>query len=283
MSQPMVRDLRRLSGDVLVYGGPYSNLEAAEALFDVADSIGIPPERRICTGDVAAYCADPVATAECHIERGGAVVAGNCERQLAQDAEDCGCGFDDGSACDLLSRGWYPFARSALSGRHDLRRFFATCPDLITFEHGRRRVAVIHGGVRDIARFVWETSPDPVFQEEIAAINALIGPVDIVLAGHSGIPFARQIGETTWLNAGVIGMPANDGSPETRYLLLSEDRHRVERLRYDHTHTAAKMRAAGLVQGYDQALLSGDWPSEDVLPPELRRDAQAGDGLRQAL
>lgn len=34
---------------------------------------------------------------------------------------------------------------------------------------------------------------------------------------------------------------------------------------------AAAMVAAGLTQGYDAALLSGYWPSEEVLPPDLRR------------
>ena len=32
------------------------------------------------------------------------------------------------------------------------------------------------------------------------------------------------------------------------------------------------MRSAGLTQGYDTALQTGNWPSEDVLPKELRRE-----------
>ncbi len=37
----------------------------------------------------------------------------------------------------------------------------------------------------------------------------------------------------------------------------------------------AAMERAGLTQGYHSALRSGYWPSEDVLPPELRRAALA--------
>ncbi len=279
----VVRDLGRLSGDTLIYGGPYSNLEATEALFDAADRIGIPPERRLCTGDIVAYCADPVATAECVALRGGPIVAGNCERQLADVAEDCGCGFDEGSACDLLSKGWYPYALKAIAGRTDIRDEFAACPDVVTFEHGGRRIAMIHGGLTDIARFVWPVSSDADFREEILAIEREIGPMDMVLAGHSGLPFARQIDNVLWVNAGVIGMPPNDGKPETRFLVLSRSGHRFEHLSYDHETAAAKMRKAGLVQGYDDALITGVWPSEDILPPSLRRDAQGGGGLRQVL
>ena len=42
---------------------------------------------------------------------------------------------------------------------------------------------------------------------------------DGVVCGHSGIPFCRLLegdkrgrGARLWLNAGVIGMPANDGT-----------------------------------------------------------------------
>ena len=36
---------------------------------------------------------------------------------------------------------------------------------------------------------------------------------------------------------------------------------------------AAAMRAVGLTQGYERALASGWWPSEEVLPADLRRAA----------
>ena len=52
----------RMDGPVLVFGGPYSNLEATEALLAAADRHGVPPERIICTGDIVAYGADAAAT-----------------------------------------------------------------------------------------------------------------------------------------------------------------------------------------------------------------------------
>ena len=109
----VIRDLGELSGDVLLFGGPYSNLQASQALSERCAEI--PRRNRICTGDVIAYCADPVATAERVFAETGCVVAGNCERQLAIKASECGCGFEDGTACDLLSRGWYPFANAQVS------------------------------------------------------------------------------------------------------------------------------------------------------------------------
>lgn len=53
------RDLGDLDGPVLVFGGPYSNLQATRALIARADQLGVPSQNLICTGDVVAYCGDP--------------------------------------------------------------------------------------------------------------------------------------------------------------------------------------------------------------------------------
>ena len=75
------RDLPTIDADgpVLVFGGPYSNLQATEALFAAAARLGIPAARIICTGDVVAYGADAVGCVSLLRNAGVAVVAGNCE------------------------------------------------------------------------------------------------------------------------------------------------------------------------------------------------------------
>ena len=269
-----IHDLGELRGPVLAFGGPYSNLAATRALRRRAARMGLPAGNVLCTGDVVAYCAEAAETASEIRDWGVKVVAGNCEKQLAAGALDCGCGFEDGTACDLLSAGWYAHANAACDV--DARVWMGTCPDIAVFTHGGRRVAVIHGGATDIARFIWPVSPESVFAEEISALRAEVGPVDMIIAGHSGIPFQRQVGEVLWLNAGVIGMPPHDGGIATRFALLPEaGAPRIEVLDYDPAPTVQAMQAAGLVQGYHAALTSGWWPSEDVLPPELRRRDQS--------
>lgn len=272
--QLRVEDIGTLSGAVLIYGGPYSNVQATRALFDRADTLGVLPENRICTGDMIAYCADPVATVKMIAARGGPVVAGNTERQLATNAQDCGCGFEQGTTCDLLSRGWYPFALACVAGDKAVRARLASCPDMIVFTHQGRRHAVVHGGLTDVARFLWPVSPEAEFAQEIDAITSVVGHVDCVVAGHCGIPFSRNVGGVAWINASVIGMPPHDGTPATRFAVLGEDGVQVETLDYDAGAAADAMRAAGLTQGYELALTTGHWPSEDVLPTPMRNRDQ---------
>lgn len=268
-----IADLGETGGPMVIFGGPYSNLQATQALLKRAGALGIPPERRICTGDVVAYCAQPAETIAALRAAGCVVLAGNCERQLALNAMECGCGFDAGTQCDLLSAGWYAHADRLVGA--EARAWMAGLPDLILFRHAARRVAVIHGGLSDVSRFIWPVSGDAVFQEEIELIQEVAGEIDMVVAGHCGLAFRRRIGRVDWVNAGAIGMPANDGRVETGFVVLQEGEAAFYALAYDHVAAHAAMRAAGLVQGYDRALLSGYWPSEEVLPPVLRRAASA--------
>jgi hypothetical protein len=45
----------------------------------------------------------------------------------------------------------------------------------------------------------------------------------------------------------------------------------IENLCYDFAAAASDMAKCGLVQGYEIALKTGFWPSQTILPKELRR------------
>ena len=268
-----VADFGRFSGPVALFGGTYSNFHATAAFRQ--ETRGLPA---LCTGDVVAYGADAAETVALVRDAGWPVVAGNCERQVAVGADDCGCGFDKDSSCDLLSRNWYPSALAACDV--DRREWMAGLPDIGVFLGDELRYAVIHGGVTTVSRFLWPSSPEEEFAEEIEAVEAIVGPVDGIVAGHCGIAFQRRVAGRHWINGGAIGLPPHDARPETRYAVLSDGEAVIRRLSYDHASARAAMEAKGLAQGYHCTLTTGIWPSEDVLPPELRRRSAAQSAAR---
>ncbi|MDO9713864.1 metallophosphoesterase family protein [Paracraurococcus lichenis] len=260
-------------GPLLCFGGPYSNLQALEALLAEAERLGIPTARMLCTGDVVAYCAEAAACVDLMMATGIPTVMGNCEESLAEGGEDCGCGFDEGTACDLLSRGWFAHASRQVTPAQ--RAWMAGLPRRIDVTLGGLRLVAVHGGAEVINRFLFASADDAVLAAEITATG-----VEGVLAGHCGQPFTRVVGGRLWHNAGAIGMPADDSTPRTWFSLLTpmRDGLRIERraLVYDHAAAAAAMRRAGLAEGYTDCLATGLWPSCDVLPPtERARRGQA--------
>lgn len=262
-------DLGDIEGSVLLFGGPYSNLRALQALITVAEKRGIPAQRMICTGDVCAYAAEAERTAQTVRALGCAVVAGNCEDSLGFGAEDCGCGFEEGATCDRLSMEWFAHARAQVSD--ESKRWMRDLPGRAVFSHCGKRYAVIHGGVEQVNAFIWPTDPPERKQAEIDSLEGVVGPLDGVICGHSGVAFVERVGAVHWINAGAVGLPGHDGDARTRYAMLDDGEISLERLSYDHSGAAAAMEQAGLTAGYHNTLRSGWWPSEDTFPPAMRR------------
>lgn len=254
---------------VIVFGGSYGNLQATQALLAAAARLGVPPESVVCTGDTIAYCADPGATVALLREAGVHVVMGNCEESLGWRLEDCGCGFDEGSACDRASVEWFRYTDREISESD--RVWMRSLPRRLDVLIGGRRLAVVHGAVDRINTFVFASAAEGELRRQIALAGC-----DGVIGGHCGLPFTRIVSGALWHNAGAVGMPANDGTPRTWFSMI-EPRPNGLRLRhlpldYDWRAAAARMRAAGLPEGYAAALETGLWPSCDVLPqPELAR------------
>lgn len=263
-----IHNLHMLSGPVLVFGGVYSNLQALEALRDKADRLGTPPENIICTGDIAGYCAQPEACIRFIAEWGVHAIAGNVELNLRDEQDDCGCNFNEGGRCDLNSRQWYPFVRENVSGRS--LDWLKGLPDHLVFSYAGKKVAVVHGSWDYVSEFVFE-STDWTIKDQ----SFLNSGVEVILAGHCGIPFTDAHQGKLWLNAGVIGMPANDGTPDTWYLLL-DDRSgdlsfRFKRLTYDYQLAASLIRDKPLPQSYADTLVTGIWDNCEILPEEETR------------
>ena len=145
-----------VDGPLMVFGGPYSNLEATRAVLDEGTRLSISADRIICTGDVVAYGADAAATVDLVRDRVGHVVMGNCEESLAAGSDDCGCGFPTGSSCERLSAAWFAHASRQLNT--DARAWMANLPRRINLEIGGCRLAVIHGGVDVINRFIFSST-----------------------------------------------------------------------------------------------------------------------------
>jgi len=257
-----VKNLGKIDSNLLVFGGPYSNLASTVAMRSKAEELGISATHTICTGDLVAYCAEPQQTVDFIRDWGIHVLMGNCEESLALDKTDCACGFEEDSACSILSIAWYRYASQHIN--NESRRWMNLLPRSITFQIKDYRFKVVHGSVTSINQFVFPSTGIDVKRSEIAKADA-----EAVIGGHSGIPFGQPVDGKFWLNSGVIGLPANDGSADGWYMLLEPKARGFQASWHRLTYNAAISRGSTLAAGmteYAQALTSGLWPSMDILP-----------------
>ncbi len=251
-----------LSGKILIFGGVYSNFQALEKLITIAQSQSILPQNIICTGDIVGYCATPEDCLETIKNWGIHTVLGNVEIQLRDDADDCGCNFNTNSRCDIFSKQWFPFAQKNTSAAS--KQWLETLPDYLTFEYAEKRCLVVHGDYFETSGYVFRSTDWAIKQANFEASQ-----VDVILGGHCGLPFASVQENKFWLNAGVIGMPANDATTRVWYMLLNDSPFSFEHhfFDYDFQQAADLMIKNGLPKAYSNTLTTGLWDNCEILPP----------------
>ena len=265
MNAPRHIDLGTLTGPVLVFGGVYSNLEALTALRTEAERRGIAPGNVICTGDTPGYCADPEACLNLQEDWGIHGIAGNVEINLRTGVDDCGCNFSDGSRCDMFARLWYAYARAEVGERG--MAYMRTLPERLSFSYAGKRVHVLHGSADHESEFIWKSTPWETKARSFGATGA-----DVILASHSGLPFADGRDGKLWINSGALGMPANDGTPRTWYVLLDDAAGEVTSsfhpLTFDAATARSKMleRRTRLPLSYATTLSTGIWDNTEIMP-----------------
>ncbi|MGB3468398.1 MAG: metallophosphoesterase family protein, partial [Cyclobacteriaceae bacterium] len=74
-----IKNIGKIQGKMLVFGGVYSNLQALNALKKVAEEEEISTCNILCTGDMVGYCAQPDECLRSIREWGIHSIAGNVE------------------------------------------------------------------------------------------------------------------------------------------------------------------------------------------------------------
>jgi predicted phosphodiesterase len=259
-----IENLTDLKGKILLFGGIYSNLQALESLIEIAKKENIAPKNCISTGDIVGYCAQPEEAVQTFKNWGARGIAGNVEMQLRDGEEGCGCDFRQGSRCDDFSKQWYPYAQSKLS--QNSLDFMQTLPDHFTFNFGGKDVMVLHGSYFQTSEFIFKSTAwkkkEPNFIETKS---------DVIIGGHCGIPFYHEKNDKLWINAGVIGMPANDGTPNVWYVIIDEQNgefnFKHHSYSYNHQKTSKLMQNDLLPIEYARTLITGLWDNCEILPP----------------
>lgn len=130
---------------------------------------------------------------------------------------------------------------------------------------GVGEILVCHATPRDDSELVTEVTPAERMRPVFEAPGA-----DLVLCGHTHMPFDRRVGTVRVVNPGSVGMPF--GRPGAYWALLDGE-VRLRRTSYDLDAAEARIRATGF-PGIEQFRLHD--------PPDARamRDAFEAAGLR---
>jgi hypothetical protein len=252
---------------VAVFGGVYNNHLALTAA--IADARRRGCEKLFCLGDLGAFGPHPDKIFPLLIDNGVETMQGNYDNSIGNDLPDCQCGYTD-PADNYYARLSYQYTYRNTSPQW--RPWLAALPREIRFELGNvRRVLCCHGSPRKMNEFLWEsTTPTHLLERFADQFNT-----DIIVATHTGLPWTRALSNNRlFVNCGVLGRPANDGTTNVGYTILDAGDPKVATyvpLEYDHRALAAEMKAQELPAPFIETVLTGWWTTcLEILPVKER-------------
>jgi putative phosphoesterase len=173
----------------------------------------------LCLGDLVEYGPDPGSCIEWVRKTGAITVRGNHDHGVAQDVDVQGV-----SGFRFLTMATRRATAARLSEAD--RRFLATLPTSAMLTLGGKRFLLVHASPRDpLDEYV---AADPsAWAARLAGLN-----IDFLLVGHTHLQFALEVGRTTVVNPGSVGLQ-RDGDPRARYAVIEDGRVELKRVEYD--------------------------------------------------
>jgi putative phosphoesterase len=227
----------------------HANLHALEAVWQDLE------EQRVdavhCLGDLVGYGAFPNEVVAFLRERNVPTVLGNYDEGVGFDLDECGCAY---RTTEERKRGDESLRWSRAHTTADHKVYLRSLVPTIRLETTRPTLLLVHGSPRKINEYVFEDRPEATFQR----LAALAG-TDLLLFGHTHLPYVKRVGRTLFVNAGSVGKPRG-GDPRAVYTLVNlagDSGVLFRRVTYDVEAAAEAVRSSGLPPFFADLLLSG--------------------------
>ncbi|HUT52403.1 MAG TPA: YfcE family phosphodiesterase [bacterium] len=266
---------------VALIGDVHANLHALEAV--LAHARRYPLEAVWNTGDFVGYGAFPDEVVQRLKKEKALSVIGNYDRKTLQVRRK----KEEWKKTKAPEK-WLSFKWSDEHLSKDSRNYLRALPPEQRFEAAGKKILLVHASPVSMKEHLTPDTPKKRLRKLIPAAEA-----DVIICGHSHLPFVREISGVYFINPGSVGRP-DDGDPRASYAILNITVKSIQvqhyRVKYDVEAAAQAIREHGLPETFAQMLLIGrsfDSAAEDTadLAIPARKDKAGGRdaALRSAL
>lgn len=240
-----------MSARIAVFGDLHGNANATRAVLQDIDGAGV--DRMYCLGDLVGYGAEPNEVIDLIRDRDIPTIMGNYDDGTGFDRDDCGCAYKDAGERERGQQSLMWTRAQVDAGRKAWLR--ALLPEIQFEEHGHR-IRLVHGSPRRMNEYLFEDRDQRSLERIAAGADC-----DVLIFGHTHIPWDRVIDGVRFTNAGSVGKP-KDGDPRAAWLLLEiklgDLTATIRRIDYDIARAAARIRAAdGLPDHFSSDIETG--------------------------
>lgn len=218
----------------------HSNLCAFESV--LADIRKNKIERIYCLGDIVGYHSRPNEVCMLMLAYKIISIKGNHDRDITSD------NFEDQTGAFDIKRWTY----NQLTPDH--RDYLLSLPDDLDLIINGHSLKLVHGSLFSPEEYLYENS-------EAAGKSAAALSADILLCGHTHLPYFKFYGQKVIVNTGSVGKP-KIGRPNATYITAtlkqnSKPVFHIEEVSYDFEKAAAEVETFGLPHKFADSLRTG--------------------------
>ncbi len=233
-----------------ILGDIHGNIEALKAVYDAAISNKV--EKIYHLGDLGGYAPFVNEVVDFLIEHRIEGVQGNYDEAVANDREHCGCKYEDPLQAEMATMSFEWTKKYATQRTKD---YMKGLPFEIAFSVHNKRVKIFHATpIKN--NLYWHYDRDKDFFLKMA----MKADADIMIYGHTHIPYRKDIDNKIFINAGSVGRP-KDGDPRACLCIVDITPDNVEteflRISYNIEKTVSAIIKSGMPLYFAEKLRSG--------------------------
>lgn len=235
---------------IAILGDIHGNIEALKAAYDAAVSGNV--EKIYHLGDLGGYAPFVNEVVDFLIEHKIEGVQGNYDDAVANDKEHCGCKYEDPVQAEMAAMSFEWTKKHAAQKSKD---YMKSLPFEIAFEAEGRKVKIFHATPLK-NNLYWHNDRN----EDFFLHMARKADADIMIYGHTHIPYRKNLNNKIFINAGSVGK-SKDGDARACVCIVDiiPDNVTTEflRIHYDIEKVASAIIESGLPSYFAEKLQIG--------------------------
>ncbi|CEO12068.1 phosphodiesterase [[Clostridium] sordellii] len=163
----------------------------------------------VCTGDLVGYATRPNEVIETLRKNKVLTIMGNYDEAIGNFKIICGCDYPDPKDAEKASLSM-KFTSEETTDEN--KAYLRNLPKEAVISFNNKTIRFVHGSTRLINEYLKENS-----KEANEVMNNI--DEDILVCGHTHIPYVKSYGEKLLVNAGSVGK-SKTGSPNANYVII---------------------------------------------------------------
>ncbi|WP_170075431.1 metallophosphoesterase family protein [Paraclostridium dentum] len=235
----------------------HSNIYALDSV--LADIETKDVDMIVCTGDLVGYGTRPNEVIQTLKKNKILTIMGNYDDAIGNLKIVCGCDYPDPKDAEKAGLSMHFTGQTTTN---ENKEYLRNLPKELIFTFDNKTIRFVHGSTRLINEYLKENS-----KEADEVMSELVE--NILVCGHTHIPYAKYYGEKLLINAGSVGKPKT-GKPNANYVIIdikNED---------EIAKTPSSVEVEIIEVEYDFERIANEIEESEILPNDFARLLREG-------